>query len=139
MFVFDNVVILSIGVNDAKYFNGDFKVSKEEYKENIKKIIEKITARGFELVILGLTRVEIDDLEYKPGKFYYNSNIEEYEQDLKVILNNDEALKELCAEEKIKYISLKDTLQKEDYIDGLHPNQNGYRKMFEAIKEQMDI
>jgi lysophospholipase L1-like esterase len=134
---FDNVVILSIGVNDAKYFNGDFKVSKEEYKENIKKIIEKVTARGFELVILGLTRVEIDDLEYKPGKFYYNSNIEEYEQDLKVILNNDEALKELCAEEKIKYISLKDTLQKEDYIDGLHPNTNGHRKMFEAIKEQI--
>ena len=135
---FKNTIILSIGINDTKYFNGDFKVSRDDYKENIKKIIDKITSRGFELVILGLTRIERDELEFK-GKFYYNSNIEEYEQDLKVILNNDEALKDLCSEEKIKYISLKDTLQKENYIDGLHPTTNGHRKIYEAVKEQMGI
>ena len=40
------------------------------------------TDRGFELIILGLTRIELDEkLEFKPNKFYDNSNISEYDKD----------------------------------------------------------
>lgn len=30
---------------------------------------------------------------------------------------------------------MQDVLQKEGFIDGLHPNQNGHKKIFERIKE----
>ena len=131
---FDNIVILSIGVNDTIYFNGDFKVSKENYKSNMKELINKITDKGYELILLGLTRIELSDLGY-----YNNSNIEEYEQDLEIISNNDEVLKELSKDNRIKYIEMKNVLSKDDYIDGLHPNTNGHRKMFERIKDSLGV
>lgn len=128
--VFDNVVILSIGVNDVTYFDGDFKTSKENYRNNMTNIIKKITDKGYELILLGLTRIELDDNGY-----YNNSNIEAYEQDLKIILDNDDTLKELSN----KYIEMKDVLSKDDYIDGLHPNTNGHRKMFERIINYLGV
>ena len=123
---FNNIVILSIGVNDTQDFNGNYKVSIETYKSNIEKIIKKITNREFELIILGLTRIESDEkLEFKPNKFYDNNVISEY----------DSELKSLCKEKKIKYILMQDVLQKEDFADGLHPNQKGHKKIFEVIKK----
>ena len=136
---FDNVVILSIGVNDSKYFNGDFYVSKENYKENMKELIKKITDMGCELILLGLTRIELDELEFKEGKFFSNVNIEDYEKDLRIILDNDDELKELSKDNGIKYIEMKDVLSKDDYIDGLHPNTKGHRKMFERIKDSLGV
>ena len=132
--VFDNVVILSIGVNDVTYFDGDFKKSKEIYRNNMTNIIRKITDRGYELILLGLTRIELDDSGY-----YNNSNIEDYETDLKIILDNDDVLKELSKDNGIKYIEMKDILSKDDYIDGLHPNTKGHRKMFERIKDSLGV
>ena len=132
--MFDNVVILSIGVNDVTYFDGDFKKSKEIYRNNMTNIIRKITDRGYELILLGLTRIELDDSGY-----YNNSNIEDYETDLKIILDNDDVLKELSKDNGIKYIEMKDILSKDDYIDGLHPNTKGHRKMFERIKDSLGV
>lgn len=134
---FNNRVILSIGVNDTKFFNDDFKVIRDNYKLNMRKIIKKITDKGFELIVLGLTRIEIDELDSKPFKFYNNRNIKEYDNDLRIILENDRILKELCSENKIKYIPMQDVLQKEDFIDGLHPNTNGHKKIYEKIKSYL--
>ena len=102
-------------------------------------LIKKITNRGYELILLGLTRIELDELEFKSGKFYSNVNIDDYETDLKIILDNDDVLKELSKDNKIKYIEMKDVLSKDDYIDGLHPNTNGHRKMFERIKDSLGV
>lgn len=133
----NNVIILSIGINDAKFFNGDFEKSKYNYRENINQIIKKITDRRYDLIILGLTRIELDKTDLK-NSFYTNKNIEEYETDLKIILDNDNVLEELCSEKKIKYIPIKDILKKDDYIDGLHPNTNGHRKIFEVVKDNIE-
>lgn len=136
---FNNVVILSIGVNDTQCFNGNFKVSIDNYKNNIESIIKRIVARGFELVVLGLTRIELDGkLEFKPNKFYDNNNIAEYDQDLKLILENNTIPKKLCDENKIKYIPMQDVLQKNDFIDGLHPNTKGHKKIFEQVKKYIN-
>lgn len=136
---FNNIVILSIGVNDTQDFNGNYKVSIDTYKSNIEKIIKKITNRGFELIILGLTRIESDGkLEFKPNKYYDNNVISEYDKDLKLILEYDSELKRLCQENKIKYIPMQDVLKKEDFADGLHPNQKGHKRIFKVIKENID-
>lgn len=131
---FNNIVILSIGVNDTQCFNGDYKVSKENFKRNIEVIAKKVANRGLKLIILGLTRIEIDRLEFKPNKFYDNTNIDEYDKDLKIILENDNTLKELCIANKIQYVPMQDVLQVEDFIDGLHPNTQGHMKIFEIVK-----
>ncbi len=66
---FNNVMILSIGVNDTQEFNGYLKTNLDEYKNNITKIIDYSKSNNFELIILGLCRIESDEKYYwKPGK-----------------------------------------------------------------------
>lgn len=122
---FTNTVILSIGVNDTQVFNYESKNSIEQYKLNIEKIAKLVIENGCNLVILGLTRIESDErFLWKPNKYYDNN----------LILAYDVELKRFCKNNKIIYIPMKDVLEKSDFIDGLHPNQNGHKKIFEYIK-----
>lgn len=136
---FKNIVILSIGVNDTQEFNENNKNSIEQYKSNIEKISKYIMQQDAELIILGLTRIESDEkFLWKPNKYYNNEVISEYDKDLEAILKFDSQLEEFCKENKIKYLSMQDVLQKDDFIDGLHPNQKGHKKMFERIKKYLN-
>lgn len=131
---FTNVVILSVGVNDTQEFNGNYKTCVEQYKENIKKIIKIILKKGCNLIILGLTRIECgENFYWKPNKYYDNDVITEYDKDLMLITNYDSELMKLCNDNNLKYISMKDVLQKDDYIDGLHPKTKGHKKIFEEV------
>lgn len=135
---FLNTVILSIGVNDTQVFNGETKNDIEKYKANIQKIIRHITDKDCNLIILGLTRIESDEkFLWKPNKYYDNDIISEYDRDLKLILDYDEELENLCKNNKIKYIHMQNVLEKTDYIDGLHPNHNGHKKIAEYIIESV--
>lgn len=126
---FTNTVILSIGVNDTQVFNGEPKNNIEQYKSNIEKIVKIVTDKECNLVILGLTKIESDEkFLWKPNKYYNNAIISEY----------DAKLKELCKNNKIKYIPMQEVLRKEDFIDGLHPNHKGHKKIFEYIKEAVN-
>lgn len=121
---FNNIVMLSIGVNDTQNFNGNYKVSIDSYKSNIEYIIKKIKDREFKIIVLGLTRIGINErLEFKPNKYYDNTVIEEY----------DSELKKICDESIINYIPMQDVLQKDDFVDGLHPNSKGHKKIFERV------
>lgn len=121
---FKNIVILSVGVNDTQCFNGKYRITKEDYKSNIEKIIKKVKEKDYELIILGLTKIGVEEkIEFKPNKFYDN----------KVVLQYDSILKEVCKNSMVKYISMYDVLQNEDFVDGLHPNENGYKKIFETL------
>ena len=135
---FNNIVILSIGVNDTQELNGSSKCTIEQYKSNIEKIAKYLMTQNANLVILGLTRIESDERFYwKPNKYYDNQVISQYDKDLQTILEFDEELKRFCLSNKIKYIPMRDVLEKEDYIDGLHPNHNGHRKIFERVKNNI--
>ena len=73
---------------------------------------------------MGLTRIGINErLEFKPNKYYDNTVIEEY----------DSELKKICDESIINYIPMQDVLQKDDFVDGLHPNSKGHKKIFERV------
>lgn len=131
---FTNTIILSIGVNDTQEFNGNYKNSIEQYRTNIEKIAKCVMNKGFNMIILGLTRIESDEnFLWKPNKYNNNEIISEYDKDLSLILGYNAELKEFCKNSRIKYIPMQEVLQKEDFIDGLHPNHNGHKKIFEKI------
>lgn len=115
-------------------FNGNYKTCIEKYKKNMKDIIKIILSNECDLVILGLTRIEVGEKFYwKPNKFYDNSVISEYDRDLSLIIDYDNELLKLCDNNNLKYISMKDVLDKTDYIDGLHPTSKGHKKIFDEI------
>ena len=131
---FTNTIILSIGINDTQEFNGNYKNSIEQYRTNIEQIAKCVMDKGFNMIILGLTRIESDEkCLWKPNKYYNNDIISEYDKDLSLILGYDGELKEFCKNNRIKYIPMQEVLKKEDFIDGLHPNHNGHKKIFEKI------
>ncbi len=131
---FTNTIILSIGINDTQEFNGNYKNSIEQYRTNIEQIAKCVMDKGFNMIILGLTRIESDEkFLWKPNKYYNNDIISEYDKDLSLILGYDGELKEFCKNNRIKYIPMQEVLKKEDFIDGLHPNHNGHKKIFEKI------
>ena len=73
---FTNTIILSIGVNDTQEFNGNYKNSIEQYRTNIEKIAKCVMNEGFNMIILGLTRIESDEkFLWKPNKYYDNEII----------------------------------------------------------------
>lgn len=127
---FDNVVILSIGVNDTQEYNGSFKTSIEKYQDNIKNIINYANDNNAKIIILGLGRIEsMEKFFWKPGKFYSNE----------VISNYDSKLKEICSLNKIDYINMSDVLSKTDYQDGLHPNEVGHKKIYERVIDSLRV
>lgn len=136
---FTNTVILSIGVNDTQEFNGNQKNSAQQYKENIEKITKLVISNNCNLIILGLTKIESDEkFLWKPNKYYDNNVISEYDKDLELILKYDEELEKLCKDNRIRYIPMRDVLQKEDFIDGLHPNTIGHRKICDYIIKNIE-
>ena len=136
---FTNTVILSIGVNDTQEFNGNQKNSAQQYKKNIEKIAKLVINNNCNLIILGLTKIESDEkFLWKPNKYYDNNVISEYDRDLELILKYDEELEKLCKDNKIRYIPIRDVLQKEDFIDGLHPNTAGHRKICDYIIKNIE-
>ena len=44
----------------------------------------------------------------------------------------------MCKDSKTKYIPMQDILEKEDFIDGLHPNKNGHRKIYEYVRRELN-
>ena len=126
---FKNTVILSIGVNDTQECNGNNKTSIKDYQNNIQKIIDYLVKQGARLIIVGIARIEHDDKFYwKPNKYYSNQEIKEYDNVLRILSRNNH----------VEYIPMDDVLDKDNFIDGLHPNQKGHKKMFERVKEYLD-
>lgn len=51
------------------------------------------------------------------------------------IVNIDDS--KVCKNNRIRYIPMQNVLEKTDYIDGLHPNHNGHKKIAEYIIESI--
>ena len=125
----NQIIILAVGINDTQIINDTQRVTLEEYKKTVRKLIKKAKKYTDNIIYLGLTRVDEDKvrpLPWNPIKRYSNSQIVTF----------DRTLKKICTSSNIKYVSLIDVLDNNDLEDGLHPNSNGYEKIFkEVIKE----
>ena len=121
----NNEIILSIGVNDTQTIDNKQKVDLETFKNNIIEIIE--SARKIEngnITILGLTRIGSEQqFEFKPGKSLSNDTINQY----------DLELEKICQENKVSYVKMSDALGYSDYVDKLHPNNQGHKKIFSRV------
>ncbi|NOZ81990.1 MAG: hypothetical protein GXO63_02460 [Candidatus Micrarchaeota archaeon] len=129
----DAIVIFSIGINDScfcKSFNRN-NIPLEEFQKNIEKLFV-ITGKYTEKIIsLGLTPVDerkTCPIPWDTDKFYKNEYIQKY----------NEIIKNACNKYGVRFIDLFDEWRRIDYKnllhDGLHPNSNGHKKIFETVK-----
>lgn len=124
-----DVIVIMIGINDSRYYGSKDKpeTTIDGYRENLAKIVA--IARSFtpRITMIGSTRVDETKtmpISWSPEKFYDNATIANYES----------VLREFCAAEDLTFVDVSDVLTVDDLGDGIHPNAEGYRKLFERIR-----
>lgn len=122
-------IIFAIGINDTQfiYSKNDNRVSSNDFQKNIKnlfKIAKNITQK---IIFAGLTSVDetkTTPIPWNTDKAYKNERIKSFNQ----------FIKNFCVKNNLKFVPIKDLLNKNDLFDGVHPNTEGHIKIFKEIK-----
>ena len=120
-------LLFSLGSNDARYNKeNQIKVPIEEYEKNIKEIIQIAKKYSKRIIIIGPSKINesLTNPWENSGEYWKNENIEIY--------NN--LIENICKEEKLEFISLINEIEESDLHDGLHPNTEGHKKIYEKVK-----
>lgn len=110
-------LIFSFGIKDTLLYNED-KNYLNVFKDNIKNIISISKKYSKNIYFIGLI---IPDISIRT-----NYNIDN-------VLLFDNELENICNENSVNYIRIRDLINKDDLFDGLHPNNNGHKKISEFI------
>lgn len=129
----ETVIVFAIGVNDSLYelHTGSHSVPLEKFKENINILLQQAKVISEKIYILGLTPVVEIEVNPIPWNVAYGLTS-------KAIQNYDSALENIAENAGAIFISMSDVWRGEvgQYLtDGLHPNAEGHKKMFERVRE----
>lgn len=127
-----DIAIFAVGINDSQRIapQNENRVSLEQFRSNLKALVEKTREKGMRAVFVGLTRVieeKTTPIPWKPDVSYTNADIASY----------DAAIREVAEEMSASYIDVSAVLSASDILDGVHPNAEGHRILFEVIKEKI--
>jgi len=124
-------IVFAIGINDSKFpSESDInRVPLEAFEQNLNKLLQQAKGYTDHITLVGLTKVD-DEWRSVRGSRFLNEEIEKY----------NSAIKKVADENSCRFISIiNDVDPVTDLADGLHPNANGYQKMFEKIKSEIDF
>lgn len=124
-------ILLSLGTNDSRMEDGEQKVPEDEFKTNVKKILDLADSSVGQVLWVGGNPVLEDVCNPWKGKeiYFINERIKLY----------GAMAKEVCDAAGVPFIALFDQLAARDDLrelydaDGLHPNARGHEVMFELI------
>jgi len=128
----ETVIIFSVGSNDSQFVYGKNKIQKQEFQENLQKLIGLAGKFSSKIIFIGL--FPVDDSKTMPipwdaAKSYKNEYIKQY----------NEIIKSVCKKNKIHFIEIFENFIKLNYQqlleDGLHPNSEGHEKIFHVVKD----
>ncbi|MCH7641324.1 hypothetical protein IID22_03950 [Patescibacteria group bacterium] len=128
-----NIIILAIGTTDSVWDNNlnRLKTPREKFKSNISKLINKAKKYSDKVIFIGSTPVN----ETKVNPIPWDKN---YSLLNKHIKKSKETIKKLCEGNNVYFVDLYNRFIREDYKklleDGIHPNSEGHKKIFEIVK-----
>lgn len=125
-------IIFSVGINDSAYLQIFSKpiVEEEIFKSNIERLIS--LAEKFSTDIIFVGPVLGDDSILKPSLGGEESD--QWWYDRNRVVAYDKILEKVTHSKNHRFIRLLDKLDPKDFQDGLHPNEQGHKKMFDVIK-----
>lgn len=119
-------VVFAIGINDSKYL-GESDVSNvplQDYQRNLEELIRQAKNFTEKITLISVTKVDDKWRSVSVNRFH-NEVIQQY----------NSAMYEIAERHKLNFINVFDVLDTtSDLADGLHPNAQGYQKLFECIK-----
>jgi len=124
------LIVFAIGTNDSRFLKKENKngVPLVGFKSNLEELFNIANKFTDKIVFIGL--LDVDDSlvgieSYEENHLYKSEFIKEY----------NDILKEFCKNKKISFLNVFNLLdKKKDYNDGLHPNSQGHKKLFNKIK-----
>lgn len=128
------IVIFAIGENDSLVLVKEkaCRISKNEFEQNINKLIDLSKKWAHQTVFVGLTPVEevkAIPLPWDESLAYKNNVIKEY----------NTVLKSVCKKRKVFFIEIFNEMMKLDYKelleDGIHPSPAGHLFIYEIVRE----
>jgi lysophospholipase L1-like esterase len=124
----DTIVIFATGINDSIWMNNEnkWRVSQEEFRNNLQKLIDLAKNHTKNIIYLGLTKThDGDPITWATDKSYKEERVNLF----------NEILKEISEKNNISFLNLIDVLEVEDLADCVHPNTQGHEKIFKKVKE----
>ncbi len=124
------IIIFAIGVNDSQIFRGRELVPPERFEKNVEKLVNLAGKYTEKIVFLGLLPVDeekTNPVAWNPDVSYRNDRIEKY----------NGIIKKVCEARGIPFIDLFGEWfdDYKNYLDdGLHPNSEGHKRIFETVK-----
>ncbi len=125
-------IIFQSGGNDSYLMGkkGPNKIPLDVFKSNVQDIIKRALVITSNIIFIGFKNV--DEAKTSPVSwkdiYYINSEIKKY----------DDAMQEICQENNIPYLNIFGLLEKNDFADGLHPNEEGHIKIFNTVKNFLE-
>lgn len=130
------IIIFAIGTNDAQWINNENKMrtSEEEFKINIQKLIDLAKKYTKDIIFVGV--LPFDESKTTPIpwdtlKEFWNKNGQKY----------NDIIKNVCEKNNVIFVELLDkwkTLEYKELLkDGLHPNSEGHKLIFEEVKKTL--
>jgi lysophospholipase L1-like esterase len=129
----DDIIILMIGTNDRLNYSKNG--SKEKLYQNLCSIVDKVQSMNKEIILMSsIPASEANEESEKEPKIFHMSDV-------------DDAVQNAARDKGMEYISLYKNLTNycsEQSItvdsllnDGLHPNDDGYKVMYDLIQKAL--
>lgn len=120
------LVIFLLGVNDLK--NGNDSLVNECYMNMqwmIKETKKKI--KDVKILLLSPCGINLKNMSELNRSKKYNKNT------VTSLINLEKKYQQLASQESVYFESLLNTVSPENFLDGIHPNENGYREIAREI------
>ncbi|MFH0700942.1 MAG: GDSL-type esterase/lipase family protein [Candidatus Woesearchaeota archaeon] len=129
------VIIICTGANDSRFVNitpESVATPEDEFKDNVEQIIALCKEFTSKIIWIGNTpavETKTTPTIWSSTEYFVNSSLKRYNY----------FIKEICLKEKVIFIDLFEKWLKLDYKsildeeDGLHPNEEGYRLMYQEV------
>ena len=113
-------IIFSFGIKDTLLISQDNKI--DYFRNNVLEIIKKTKEYTEDIYFIGLLKPDITIRK-------------EYKLDNVILIDN--CLEEICKLQNVKYVRIRDIISNEYLSDGLHPNEEGHKKLANIIEEKI--
>jgi lysophospholipase L1-like esterase len=133
----DCLFIFEFGTNDSILSKKNHKkpvISKKIFEKNLDNLTnfaKKFTKKILFIGPLPVREIKTNPVSWNADIFYSNKSISEYNQ----------LMKAFCLKRGILFLDLFEIFSKGDYpsllIDGVHPNDEGHKKIYELVKETL--
>jgi len=128
-----DMIIILIGTNDSLQYLKNEKLidltSENDFRDNLQSLIDKARKFTSEIFFIGLALGDDSITNPLPrsvtGKRYTKARIGAY----------DKIIKEVAGKNSLPFIDINNILANDDFIDGLHPNEIGHKKIYQRLIE----